>query len=106
MTPSGPARRLAAFARSLPPNAGEVCLIGDPSAWSRDLAASGVPVHAIGCRGPLDLRSLWRLRQRTRSAARVWAWGPGAAGPLGLGGVWPARLVSPLPAGRPSLATK
>lgn len=107
MTPSGPARCLDLFARAMPPGEVEICLVGQESPWSRTLAAAGVPVHAIGSRGPFDLRSLWRLRERVRGAPRLWAWGPGAAWPLVLGGVWPSRLVSPLAANsRPSLASK
>ena len=105
MTPSGPARRLDLFARAMPPGEVTICLIGHHTPWSRALASAGVPVHAVGSRGPFDLRSLWRLRERAQRAPRVWAWGPGAAWPLVLGGVRPARLVSPLPAGRPSLAS-
>jgi glycosyltransferase involved in cell wall biosynthesis len=107
MRPSGPARRLQLFARAMPPGEVEICLLGQASAWSRSLAEAGVPVHAIGSSGPFDLRSLWRLRERVRGAPHLWAWGPGAAWPVVLGGVWPSRLVSPLPAGRrPSLASK
>ena len=106
MRPSGPARRLDIFARGMPPGEVEVCLLGEHWPWSRSLAEAGVPVHAIGSRGPLDLRSLWRLRDRVRAAPRVWAWGPGAAWPVVLGGVCPSRLVSPLQTGRrPSLAS-
>ena len=107
MRPSGPARRLDIFARALPPGAVEICLLGKPSPWSRSLADSGVPVHALDFCGPFDLRSLWRLRERARRAARLWAWGPGAAWPAIFSGVRPSRLriVSPLPPGRrPSLA--
>ena len=101
-TPSGPTRRLEVFARAMPPGAVEVCLLGQASPWSRALGESGVPIHAIGLTGLLDLRGRWRLRERTRGAGHLWAWGPGAAWPVVLSGVRPSRLrlVSPLPPGR------